>query len=103
MNKTQQLLKEREERFEKLFEDESVVKLQVGIFKSDVQINVDALKSFHATTISLLINSLKEETGKLPRYDVYDGGEAESEDGDYFKVNEVLTFLSETISNIQTK
>lgn len=35
--------------FEKLFEDESVVKLQVGIFKSDVQINTNALKSFIKT------------------------------------------------------
>lgn len=53
MNKTQQILKSREEEFDKEFD--------WAISQNSRFNEVETyIKSFHATTISLLLNSLKE-------------------------------------------
>lgn len=114
MNKTQQLLKEREDKWNELIDmyvapnKRDTVKECVNgnaEYNGTVRINASAIplfrniKSFHATTISLLLNSLKEEIGKIehPHEDVA------CDYSDHINKDDVLTLLSETISNIQTK
>lgn len=63
MNKTQQILKEREEEFDKEFPS-TYIEFPSG--KDFIEVvsatyPIENIKSFHTTTISLLLNSLKEE------------------------------------------
>lgn len=98
MNKTQQLLKEREEEFDRKFIAYN--------YNEDIQTligNPNEIKSFHATTISLLLNSIKEEIdGK--RSDFKGGGVGKDTDifmsGYNSALSDISTLLSETISTL---
>ena len=160
MNKTQQLLKEREEEFDKEFVEKGaelehirwakwqnylhsfltwndeikgwvlphekkewwdseirtpyamLTEKQKESDRKETREYLPLIKSFHATTISLLLNSLKEEIGGIKTSKEYD---AMVKMGDlsflnytptqiYTKaISDISTILSETISNIQTK
>lgn len=106
MNKTQQLLKEREENFDKLF-------FPVGTdFTSHLlkEYN-ESVKFFHTTTISLLLTSLKEEIESM-KFEEAPPFSANNEIRDKAKlINEYLmpyvkkslsTLLSEIISNLSS-
>ena len=92
MNKTQQLLKQRDEAF-----DEQYTSMAYGEkWRPGMEITPSMVKSFHATTISLLLTSLKEEIKNKKGWSTI-GGER------YIKLDDISTLLSETISNLQTK
>lgn len=104
MNKTQQLLKSREEAFDKIFSQE-----WWNGFGTTEDINkqgIEAIKSFHATTISLLLTSLKEEIDLMVDIGALAAGTPEAMEHNVGWENckhHISTLLSETISNIQTK
>ena len=113
MNKTQHLLKSRDEEFDKLMVEE-YGKWKIG--------RVEA-KSFHATTISLLLNSLKEEIEqmecpeKCSQGHIFEGygGEDGTEENwgacpvcvksskynPVIKKSDISTLLSETINSLK--
>lgn len=99
MNKTQQLLKEREEEFDNKFgsvwnsKHSEFIRIPDGVKRN--------IKSFHATTISLLLNSLKEEV-ENKKWNKANGW-SDVAQGYNNALDDISTLLSETISNIQTK
>lgn len=115
MNKTQQILKSRDEEFDNIWNVKILNELNGS--KNYAVPDFKKIKSFHATTISLLLNSIKEEINRLkkksgcgcpPFQSLHDGAcwgeEFEGESKGYNEaLTDISTLLSETISNIQTK
>lgn len=109
MNKTQQLLKDREEQlnaeiaslliasslFHSQISETGGKTLNFPVYEENLKDEIDKFKSFHTTTISLLLNSLKEEITKERDIRIWDKNGRELIEKDY-----VLTLLSETISNL---
>ena len=104
MNKTQQLLKSREEEFDNKFgsvwnsKHSEFIRIPDGVKRN--------IKSFHATTISLLLNSLKEEINTMMDIGALAAGTLQAMEHNVGWENckhHISTLLSETISNIQTK
>lgn len=115
MNKTQQLLKSREEEFDKEFTfkghfgEKKFTYFRTNNYTKETPIVLDDkviedLKSFHATTISLLLNSLKEEIGEIEsNIHKTQTGSSDYQAGQLSILSHISTLLSEIISNIQTK
>lgn len=109
MNKTQQLLKEREDGLGNLVREYARQSYLVSEENHPEKDEIDAfenIKSFHATTISLLLNSLKEETEKRKQADECICGIKETcmgqcSGGYNSALSDISTLLSETISEIQ--
>lgn len=107
MNKTQQLLKSREEEFDKEFGE--IAFWNQNTHKYELQKTAKHYKrskSFNATTLSLLLNSLKEEIDLMVDIGALAAGTPEAMEHNVGWENckhHISTLLSETISNIQTK
>lgn len=127
MNKTQQLLQERSELFEKLWtkflelqkeihaitleeahdKRNNVNSVRSSVAKDNLSSQANEIfsqiKSFHATTISLLLTSLKDEVD-LRINNLFDEGRMsllnDNENGQYKVLSDISTLLSETISDI---
>ena len=121
MNKTQQILKEREEEFDKEFPPFRGVGAQFPIFENTP--NRNHIIQHHATTISLLLNSLKEEIEqmecpeKCSQGHIFEGygGEDGTEENwgacpvcvksskynPVIKKSDISTLLSETINSLK--
>ena len=108
MNKTQQLLKEREKEFNEKF----------GSVNGDYFRDFDTptkVKAYIATTLSLLLKSIKEELEimeqSLPNSKCRNAEsemfgrcfDCEKTKGYNSALSDISTLISETISNIQTK
>lgn len=101
MNKTQQLLKEREKEFMNL----DMMRLaSIDLTKEEIESFMSRINSFNTTTISIFLNSLKEEISKLPVDLVNTKFNKDDKDEfvDAIRVSDIDALLSETISNIKS-
>lgn len=110
MNKTQQLLKEREEEFMNL---DMMCLASIDLTKEEIEAFMSRINSFNITTISILLNSLKEEVKEMKKdtqtiiqRDDLTGSvssiEIPIENRDYnAAISDISTLLSETLEAIK--
>lgn len=101
MNKTQQLIRERKRKFKEQFITPR------GLLNCYATNNTNLVLDFNDETISLLLNSIKEDIEQMKDFseDIYCGIKIENEKRESYNsaLSDISTLLSETISNIQTK